>query len=157
MARPSSPRPARGLAIDCLMSGATHEESMANAMLMGETPEMFDILYALIYRSAPEQTPDILQSTIDRANVLMDRLGSARVKNDIEFNAWSRTCQAARPKHGQITRETFWYPIGVAATDCRHWRLLTAQWAWASDRVPEGLARDLAVLGAQLASSASMR
>jgi len=68
--------PRAGLAIDCLMSGATHEESMANAMLMGETPEMFDILYALIYRSAPEQTPDILQSTIDRANVLMDRLGA---------------------------------------------------------------------------------
>jgi len=48
---------------------------MANAMLMGETPEMFDILYALIYRSrrADARHPAI---TIDRANVLMDRLGA---------------------------------------------------------------------------------
>jgi hypothetical protein len=47
-----------------------------NADIVAEAPEMFAILHALIFGS--DQSPDILQSTLDRANALMDRLEKTR-------------------------------------------------------------------------------
>jgi hypothetical protein len=49
------------------------DRSMADAKLISEVPEMFDILFSLIFLD--DGKIDMLQSTIDRANALMDRLG----------------------------------------------------------------------------------
>jgi len=37
------------------------------------------------------------------------------VKTDIEIQRMEAELAKLRAEHGQITRETFWYPIGVAA------------------------------------------